>query len=42
VPVTAAHDLHSKIKGSTFEVIDGMGHDLPHQLWPRLAAAIAR
>jgi pimeloyl-ACP methyl ester carboxylesterase len=42
VPVAAAHDLHSKILGSTLEVIDGMGHDVPHQLWPRLAAAIAR
>jgi pimeloyl-ACP methyl ester carboxylesterase len=42
VPVAAAHDLHSKIKGSTLEVIDGMGHDLPHQLWPRLAASLAR
>lgn len=42
VPVAAAHDLHSKIKGSTLEVIDGMGHDLPHQLWPRLAAGISR
>jgi pimeloyl-ACP methyl ester carboxylesterase len=42
VPVAAAHDLHSKILGSTLEVIDGMGHDLPHQLWPRLAAAIGR
>ena len=42
VPVAAAHDLHSKIKGSTLEVIDGMGHDLPHQLWPRLASSLAR
>jgi pimeloyl-ACP methyl ester carboxylesterase len=42
VPVAAAHDLHSNIKGSTLEVIDGMGHDLPHQLWPRLAASLAR
>ena len=42
VPVAAAHDLHRKIKGSTLEVIDGMGHDLPPALWPRLAASIAR
>jgi pimeloyl-ACP methyl ester carboxylesterase len=42
VPVAAAHDLHAKIKGSTLEVIDGMGHDLPPQLWPRLAEAMAR
>jgi uncharacterized protein YjeT (DUF2065 family) len=39
--VAAAHDLHAKIAGSTLEVIDGMGHDLPPALWPRLAAAIA-
>jgi pimeloyl-ACP methyl ester carboxylesterase len=42
VPVAAAHDLHAKITGSTLEVIDDMGHDLPEPLWPRLAAAITR
>jgi pimeloyl-ACP methyl ester carboxylesterase len=42
VPVASAHDLHSKIRGSTLEVIEGMGHDLPEALWARLAAAIAR
>jgi pimeloyl-ACP methyl ester carboxylesterase len=42
VPVAAAHDLHAKITGSTLEVIEGMGHDLPQALWERLAAAIAR
>ena len=42
VPVAAAHDLHAKIAGSTLEVIDGMGHDLPAALWPRFAAAIGR
>jgi pimeloyl-ACP methyl ester carboxylesterase len=42
VPVEAAHDLHAKIAGSTLEVIDDMGHDLPQALWPRLADAIAR
>jgi pimeloyl-ACP methyl ester carboxylesterase len=41
VRVAAAHDLHSKIAGSTIEVIEGMGHDLPQALWPRLAASIA-
>jgi pimeloyl-ACP methyl ester carboxylesterase len=40
VPVAAAHDLHAKIAGSTLEIIDGMGHDLPAQLLPRLAATI--
>jgi len=42
VPVAAAHDLHAKIAGSTLEVIDGMGHDLPAAVWPRLAQAILR
>ena len=42
VPVAAAHDLHAKIDGSTLEIIDGFGHDLPAPLWPRFAAAIGR
>jgi pimeloyl-ACP methyl ester carboxylesterase len=42
VPVAAAHDLHAKIKGSTLEVIEGMGHDLPEGLWGRLAAEMTR
>ena len=40
VPVAAAHDLHAKIAGSTLEVVEGMGHDLPPPLWPRLADSI--
>jgi pimeloyl-ACP methyl ester carboxylesterase len=42
VPVAAAHDLHEKINGSTLDVIEGMGHDLPAALWPQLVASIAR
>jgi pimeloyl-ACP methyl ester carboxylesterase len=42
VPVAAAHDLHAKIAGATLEIIEGMGHDLPEALWPRLAAAMTR
>jgi pimeloyl-ACP methyl ester carboxylesterase len=42
VPVAAAHDLHAKIAGSTIEIVEGMGHDLPQALWPRLAAAMVR
>lgn len=41
VPVEAAHDLHRKIEGSTIDVIAGMGHDLPVELMPRLAADVA-
>lgn len=40
VPVASAHDLHATIAGSTLELIDGMGHDLPPALWPRLADAM--
>jgi pimeloyl-ACP methyl ester carboxylesterase len=42
VPVAAAHHLHRKVAGSTLEIIEGMGHDLPLPLLPRLAQAIAR
>ena len=42
VPSAAAHDLHAKIAGSTLEIIEGMGHDLPAALLPRFAAAIGR
>ena len=37
VPVAAAHDLRSKIRGSTIDIIPGMGHDLPLPLLERLA-----
>jgi pimeloyl-ACP methyl ester carboxylesterase len=42
VPVASAHDLRDKISASTLDIIDGMGHDLPAALWPRLAALVAR
>ena len=41
VPVAAAHDLHARIAGSTLDLVDGMGHDLPALLWPRFAQGIA-
>ncbi len=41
VPVAAGHQLHRTIAGSTLEVIEGMGHDLPLQLVPRFAEAVA-
>ena len=41
VPVAAAHDLLRKIRGAQPDLIPGMGHDLPMQLLPRLAASIA-
>jgi pimeloyl-ACP methyl ester carboxylesterase len=41
VPVAAAHDLAAKIAGSEIDVIGGMGHDLPAELWPRFVADIS-
>jgi pimeloyl-ACP methyl ester carboxylesterase len=42
VPVGSARDLRDKISGSTLDVIEGMGHDLPSALWSQLAALTAR
>jgi pimeloyl-ACP methyl ester carboxylesterase len=41
VPVSAGHDLAQKISGAKLDVIEGMGHDLPVELWPRFVAGIA-
>ena len=41
IPVAAGHDLARKIGAARAEFIDGMGHDLPLQLLPRLAASLA-
>jgi len=41
VPVAAGRDLGGRIPGATLDVVDGMGHDLPKELWPRFAAGIA-
>ncbi len=40
VPVPAGRDLAARIPGATLDVIDGMGHDLPKELWPRFGAGI--
>jgi pimeloyl-ACP methyl ester carboxylesterase len=42
VPVAAAHDLHRHIPGARVEIIEGMGHDLPPPLVPRLARLIVQ
>ncbi|WP_310384788.1 alpha/beta fold hydrolase [Roseateles sp.] len=42
IPVAAAHDLARRIPGAQLDIIKGMGHDLPEQLWPRFAAGIKR
>ena len=41
VPVEAGRDLGARIPGATLDVIPGMGHDLPKELWPRFVAGIA-
>jgi pimeloyl-ACP methyl ester carboxylesterase len=41
IPVAAAHDLAAKIAGASVEIIDGWGHDLPRELWPRYTEVIA-
>ena len=41
VPVAAGEDLHAKIAGAEIDLIAGMGHDLPTQLWPRFVSGIA-
>ena len=40
VPPEAGRDLAGKIHGAALDLIDGMGHDLPKELWPRFVADI--
>jgi pimeloyl-ACP methyl ester carboxylesterase len=41
VPVEAGRALAQRIAGAEIDVIDGMGHDLPKELWPRFVGGIA-
>ena len=41
IPLPHAHDLLGKLNGASIDIVPGMGHDLPLQLLPRFAAAIA-
>lgn len=41
VPVACGRDLAARIRGASLDVIEGMGHDLPKELWPRFADGIA-
>ena len=41
VPVDSGLDLAAHIAGAVKDIIPGMGHDLPAQLLPRMAAGIA-
>ena len=40
VPIEAGHDTVEAVPGAELLVIEGMGHDLPVQVFPRLIAAI--
>lgn len=42
VPPAAAPDLAKRIKNARLEMIEGMGHDLPPKLLPRLAQLVLR
>jgi pimeloyl-ACP methyl ester carboxylesterase len=40
VPVEAARDTAAAIPGAQLMIIEGMGHDLPRMVWPRIIDAI--
>jgi pimeloyl-ACP methyl ester carboxylesterase len=40
VPVEGGIDTHEALRGSQLMVIEGMGHDLPRQVWPQIIAGI--
>jgi pimeloyl-ACP methyl ester carboxylesterase len=42
VPLAAGEDTAAAIPGAELLVVDGMGHDLPRPLWPRVIDAITR
>jgi pimeloyl-ACP methyl ester carboxylesterase len=41
IPMDGGVDTHDKIRGSKLMLIDGMGHDLPPQVWDEIVPAIA-
>ncbi len=40
IPLAGGQDTAARIAGARLEIIDGMGHDLPEALMPRIAALI--
>jgi pimeloyl-ACP methyl ester carboxylesterase len=40
IPVEGGHDTAAHIAGAQLLIIEGMGHDLPRAVWPRLIDAI--
>jgi pimeloyl-ACP methyl ester carboxylesterase len=41
MPPSAGEAVARGVAGARIELIDGMGHDLPRELWPRITDAIA-
>jgi pimeloyl-ACP methyl ester carboxylesterase len=41
MPPSAGEAVARAVPGSRVELIEGMGHDLPRELWPRITGAIA-
>ena len=41
VPVEWGKDTADAAPGAELLIIEGMGHDLPRQVWPRIVEAIA-
>jgi proline iminopeptidase len=41
VPVAAGADIATTIPGAVFRVFEGMGHDVPPELFDEIARAIA-
>ncbi len=42
VPIAGGRDTAEAIPGAELLVIEGMGHDLPRQAWPRIVEAIGK
>jgi len=41
VPIEGGLDTHEALRGSQLMLIDGMGHDLPKQVWSQIVSGIA-
>ena len=42
IPVEAGKDAARVIPGARLLIIDGMGHDMPKEVWPEIVAAVSR
>jgi pimeloyl-ACP methyl ester carboxylesterase len=42
VPVEGGIDTHEALRGSQLMLIEGMGHDLPRQVWPQIVTGITQ